>query len=68
MESDNCEAPQVHIKDTTPGKFNVNALVLEGDFQHMKADGLLGTNFLQNHVVLIDFPNNQLMIRSTDPG
>lgn len=68
MKNDNCEATQVHIKDTTPGKFNVNVLVLEGSFQHMKADGLLGTNFLQNHTVLIDFPNNQLMIRSIEPG
>ncbi|MDI9222682.1 aspartyl protease family protein [Pantoea sp. EA-12] len=68
MDNNNCEATQVHIKDTAPGKFNVNVLVLEGDFQHMKADGLLGTNFLQNHAVLIDFPNNQLMIRSTEPG
>lgn len=68
MDNDNCEATQVHIKDATPGKFNVNALVLEGSFQHMEADGLLGTNFLQNHAVLIDFPSNRLMIRSIEPG
>ena len=36
-------------------------------FMHYQ-EGLLGTNFLQHHRVLIDFPAQQLLIRANEPG
>lgn len=66
-DNNNCEATQIHIKHASPGKFNVNALVIKGNFDHMEADGVLGTPFLQHHQVLIDFPHHQLMVRTLEP-
>ncbi len=31
-------------------------------------EGLIGTYFLQHHRVLIDFPNQQLLMRAIEPG
>lgn len=63
LDNDRCEAIQLHIKNATPGDFNVDAILLEGDFTHMETDGLVGQNFLQQHIVIIDFPNNQMLLR-----
>ena len=63
LDNDRCEAIRLHIKNTTPGDFNVDAILLEGGYTHMETDGLVGQNFLQQHIVIIDFPNNQMLLR-----
>ena len=63
LDNDRCEAIRLHIKNATPGDFNVEAILLEGDYTHMETDGLVGQNFLQQHIVIIDFPNNQMLLR-----
>ena len=64
--SDQVATNTLHIKNATPGDFNVEAILLEGDFTHMETDGLVGQNFLQQHIVIIDFPNNQMLFRSIE--
>ncbi|MFZ1872700.1 MAG: hypothetical protein WAU54_07970, partial [Chania sp.] len=41
----------------------LNAVLLDGAFEHMETDGLIGNNFFKNFVVLIDFPGQRLLIK-----
>lgn len=67
MDDEGCQATQINIKQATSGKINIEAILVEDIDSQMVADGLLGTNFLQHHRVLIDFPAQQLLIRANEP-
>ncbi len=44
-------------------KININAVIIDGKFDHLSADGLVGNNFFQQYAVLIDFPGKRLFIK-----
>ncbi|MBI6549188.1 hypothetical protein [Xenorhabdus lircayensis] len=51
------------LKDTGTTKVKTSSLVLDGDFSHLSFDGLLGTTFLEEYEIVIDYPGQRLLIR-----
>ena len=68
LDYESCRATQINIKSAPSGKINIEAVLVDNVDSQMEAEGLLGTNFLQHHRVLIDFPNQQLLMRAIEPG
>lgn len=68
LEDDGCQATKINIRHVTSGEENINAILLDNIDSQMEADGILGANFLKHHRVLIDFPNQQLLMRANEPG
>lgn len=63
MDNDGCNASTFQLEDEVLGKININAVILDGKFDQIEADGLIGNNFFQKYAVLIDFPGNKLFIK-----
>ncbi|ORM57534.1 hypothetical protein PRCB_05920 [Pantoea rodasii] len=68
LDDEDCQATNITLKHATRGKVNIDVVLLNNEVEQMTADGILGTNFLQHHRVLIDFPNQQLLMRAIEPG
>jgi hypothetical protein len=68
LDYEGCRATQINIKKATSGEIDIDVVLLDNVDSRMAAEGLLGTDFLQHHRVLIDFPNQQLFMRAIEPS
>lgn len=62
LDQNNCNAMKVLVNGAE-NKLIINTMLVDGDFKHMNVDGVIGNNFIRNHKILIDFPNNKLFIK-----
>lgn len=51
------------LNDTGVKKVKTPVLLLDGNFSHLPFDGLLGTTFLDEYEIVIDYPKQRLFIR-----
>ncbi|CNK86484.1 Uncharacterised protein [Yersinia enterocolitica] len=58
-----CIASVFQLGEAGEKRIKLNAMLLDGAFNQMNADGLIGNNFLQKFAVIIDFPAQQLLIK-----
>ncbi|MHA7847471.1 pepsin/retropepsin-like aspartic protease family protein [Serratia sp. D1N4] len=63
MDNKGCEATEFKLDGLGTENIKLNAVLLDGAFEHMETDGLIGNNFFKNFVVLIDFPGQRLLIK-----
>ncbi len=68
LDYEGCRATQIKIKSAPSGQINIEAVLVDNVDSQMEAEGLLGTNFLQHHRVIIDFPAQKLLMRANEPG
>ncbi len=63
MDNEECFASAFQLEGAGVKKININAVIIDGKFDHLSADGLVGNNFFQQYAVLIDFPGKRLFIK-----
>ncbi|WP_338885796.1 hypothetical protein [Xenorhabdus sp. TH1] len=63
MKNEGCTASTFQLENTGVKKIKLNSVLLDGDFNQLNADGIIGNNFFKKHIILIDFVNNQLFIK-----
>ncbi|CNL56652.1 aspartyl protease family protein [Yersinia aldovae] len=63
MDHEGCVSSEFRLNGIGPKDIKLNAVLLDGTFQQMDTDGLIGKNFLDRFTVLIDFPGQRLLIK-----
>ncbi|MDC9606284.1 aspartyl protease family protein [Xenorhabdus griffiniae] len=63
LENEECDVSTFQIDEDGIKKIELNSLLVDGDFNHLNADGLIGNNFFNQYSVLIDFPGKRLFIK-----
>ncbi|WP_340614626.1 aspartyl protease family protein [Xenorhabdus thailandensis] len=63
MKNEGCTASTFQLENTGVKKIKLNSVLLDGDFNQLNADGIIGNNFFKKHIILIDFVSNQLLIK-----
>lgn len=63
IEMDGCVASDFQLNEVGAKEISFNAVLLDGVFNQMDTDGLIGNNFLNKFAVLIDFPGQKLLIK-----
>ncbi|WP_145536206.1 aspartyl protease family protein [Yersinia thracica] len=63
IEMEGCVASDFQLNEMGTKEISFNAVLLDGVFNQMDTDGLIGNNFLNKFAVLIDFPGQRLLIR-----
>ncbi len=60
---DDCVASAFQLGEMGTEGIKLNAILLDGAFKQMEADGLIGNNFLAKFAVVIDFPAQRLLVK-----
>ncbi|WP_374700769.1 pepsin/retropepsin-like aspartic protease family protein [Yersinia aleksiciae] len=60
---DDCVASAFQLGEMGTEGIKLNAILLDGAFKQMDADGLIGNNFLAKFAVVIDFPAQRLLVK-----
>ncbi|OKP01119.1 aspartyl protease family protein [Xenorhabdus eapokensis] len=63
MDNEECVASAFQFDEEVAQEIKLDALLVDGDFNHLNADGLIGNNFFNQYAVLIDFPGKRLFIK-----
>ncbi|CNI66703.1 aspartyl protease family protein [Yersinia bercovieri] len=58
-----CVASAFQLSEMGTEGIKLNAVLLDGSFKQMDADGVIGNNFLHQFAMVIDFPGQQLLIK-----
>ncbi|WP_337264414.1 MULTISPECIES: hypothetical protein [unclassified Serratia (in: enterobacteria)] len=64
MNNKGCAATEFQLDEVGKEDIRLNAVLLDGAFEHMETDGLIGNNFFKNFAVLVDFPGQKLFIKN----
>lgn len=64
MDNKGCVAAEFQLDEVGKENIKLGAVLLDGAFEHMETDGLIGHNFFKNFAVLIDFPGQRLLIKN----
>lgn len=64
MNNKGCVATEFQLDEVGIENIKLNAVLLDGAFEHMETDGLIGNNFFKEFAVLIDFPGQKLFIKN----
>ncbi|KEY60667.1 pepsin/retropepsin-like aspartic protease family protein [Serratia sp. DD3] len=65
MDNEGCTASEFQLAEIGTENIKLNALLLDGTFEQMDTDGLIGNNFFKKFAVLIDFPAQRLLIKGS---
>ncbi|EEP92292.1 hypothetical protein ykris0001_1160 [Yersinia kristensenii ATCC 33638] len=63
MDHEGCEASDFQLNEIGATEIGFNAVLLDGAFNQMDTDGLIGNNFLNEFALVIDFPGQKLHIK-----
>ncbi|MBC8949556.1 MULTISPECIES: aspartyl protease family protein [Xenorhabdus] len=63
LDKEECIVSTFQLDEKNAKKIKLNSLLIDGDFNHLNADGLIGNNFFNQYAVLIDFPGKRLFIK-----
>ncbi|CNK64369.1 aspartyl protease family protein [Yersinia alsatica] len=63
MEHEGCVASDFQLNEKGVKEISFNAVLLDGAFNQMDTDGLIGKNFLDKFALLIDFPAKKILIK-----
>ncbi|WP_074020445.1 hypothetical protein [Xenorhabdus thuongxuanensis] len=63
LDKEKCIVSTFQLNEIGAKKIKLNSLLVDGDFNHLNADGLIGNNFFNQYAVLIDFPGKRLFIK-----
>ncbi|WP_099141943.1 hypothetical protein [Xenorhabdus kozodoii] len=63
LDNNECVASTFQLDDTGAKEIALNSLLIDGGFNHLHADGLIGKNFFDQYAVLIDFTGKRLLIK-----
>ncbi|CBY27644.1 TPA: hypothetical protein ACY3XX_001209 [Yersinia enterocolitica] len=63
MDHEGCEASDFQLNEMGATEIGFNAVLLDGAFNQMDTDGLIGNNFLKKFAVVLDFPEKRLLIK-----
>ena len=67
MGDEGCMASEFQFKEAGEKSIKLRAVLMDGVFEHVEMDGLVGNNFFERHEVLVDFPNQRVLVRSNEP-
>lgn len=63
MDDEECLASEFQLDEIGTADIRLNAVLIDGTFDHLQMDGLIGNNFFKKFTVLIDFPGQRLLIK-----
>ncbi|CNG63412.1 Uncharacterised protein [Yersinia enterocolitica] len=63
MDHEGCEASDFLLNEIGATEIGFNAVLLDGAFNQMDTDGLIGNNFLNEFALVIDFPGQKIHIK-----
>ncbi|PHM60114.1 aspartyl protease family protein [Xenorhabdus ishibashii] len=63
LSKEECVVSTFQLDEKDAKKIKLNSLLVDGDFNHLNADGLIGNNFFNQYAILIDFPGKRLFIK-----
>ncbi|MDA5543485.1 MULTISPECIES: aspartyl protease family protein [Yersinia] len=63
MDHKGCVASDFQLNEIGATEIGFNAVLLDGQFNQMDTDGLIGNNFLNEFALAIDFPKQRLLIK-----
>lgn len=63
MDNKGCIATEFQLDGVGRKEIKLNSVLLEGNFEHIETDGLVGNNFFKDFIVIIDFPGQRLLIK-----
>ena len=63
IEMEGCVAADFQLNEKGATGISFNAVLLDGVFKQIDTDGLIGNNFLNEFALLIDFPEQRLLIK-----
>ncbi|HDL7734027.1 TPA: hypothetical protein PXR55_002995 [Yersinia enterocolitica] len=65
MDHEGCEASDFQLNEIGATEIGFNAVLLDGAFNQVDTDGLIGNNFLNEFALLIDFPGQKIHIKKS---
>ncbi|WP_434524897.1 aspartyl protease family protein [Photorhabdus asymbiotica] len=63
MDNEGCVASTFQLDEMGVEGIKLNSVLVDGGFNQLDTDGLIGNNFFNKYAVLIDFPGKRLFIK-----
>ncbi|MCY1344916.1 gag-polyprotein putative aspartyl protease [compost metagenome] len=63
MENEGCMASEFQLGEIGAEGIKLNAVLMDGAFENVDMDGVIGNDFFERFAVLIDFPGQRLLIK-----
>ncbi|MEQ1974708.1 hypothetical protein [Xenorhabdus sp. SGI240] len=64
LANEECTVSAFQLDEAGANAIKLNSLLVDGEFNQLNADGLIGNNFFNQYAVLIDFPGKRLFIKN----
>ncbi|MNF48646.1 hypothetical protein D3C84_298980 [compost metagenome] len=63
MDNEGFQASAFQLKDIETEEVKLDAVLIDGEFDQLEMDGVVGRNFFEKFAVLIDFTAQRLLIK-----